>query len=268
MPPPEAPCRQVDQGRCQGASRYSGAWPAAHPRHRTRLPTQKSRRPRRPAPASQNKPAPARERAGRGLSDSAARTGRQRASREARKRCGHDRLTVGSLVAVRSRGHARPGYLARRSRARSRPRAKRGYETRPHLPRRPAGRRLLQRLQHETSLRKGIPEGRLIAHETEPHYRLVPTEAQDVMSGHAGDIVQAALDAHPFLQTAQRHTHQKLLLLVVSQYVGLLPLLLQPAIHLFDRSVVKSLDRLACLLARSEERRVGKECRSRWAPYH
>src|SRR3712207_7439137 len=25
---------------------------------------------------------------------------------------------------------------------------------------------------------------------------------------------------------------------------------------------------LACLLLRSEERRVGKECRSRWSPYH
>ena len=24
----------------------------------------------------------------------------------------------------------------------------------------------------------------------------------------------------------------------------------------------------ACMLARSEERRVGKECRSRWSPYH
>ena len=25
---------------------------------------------------------------------------------------------------------------------------------------------------------------------------------------------------------------------------------------------------LACILTRSEERRVGKECRSRWSPYH
>ena len=24
----------------------------------------------------------------------------------------------------------------------------------------------------------------------------------------------------------------------------------------------------ACILPRSEERRVGKECRSRWSPYH
>ena len=25
---------------------------------------------------------------------------------------------------------------------------------------------------------------------------------------------------------------------------------------------------VACKIARSEERRVGKECRSRWSPYH
>ena len=25
---------------------------------------------------------------------------------------------------------------------------------------------------------------------------------------------------------------------------------------------------IACLVGRSEERRVGKECRSRWSPYH
>ena len=28
------------------------------------------------------------------------------------------------------------------------------------------------------------------------------------------------------------------------------------------------LRRLDCVLERSEERRVGKECRSRWSPYH
>ena len=30
----------------------------------------------------------------------------------------------------------------------------------------------------------------------------------------------------------------------------------------------KALDLLAKSSARSEERRVGKECRSRWSPYH
>ena len=31
---------------------------------------------------------------------------------------------------------------------------------------------------------------------------------------------------------------------------------------------VKSVGVAAMLLVRSEERRVGKECRSRWSPYH
>ena len=33
-----------------------------------------------------------------------------------------------------------------------------------------------------------------------------------------------------------------------------------------DRQVVTDL--IDTLMARSEERRVGKECRSRWSPYH
>ena len=33
--------------------------------------------------------------------------------------------------------------------------------------------------------------------------------------------------------------------------------------HHLDRVVIA-----ACSLCRSEERRVGKECRSRWSPYH
>ena len=32
--------------------------------------------------------------------------------------------------------------------------------------------------------------------------------------------------------------------------------------------VIEPLNRLSFLFARSEERRVGKECRSRWSPYH
>ena len=30
----------------------------------------------------------------------------------------------------------------------------------------------------------------------------------------------------------------------------------------------RSIDCLRCQVRRSEERRVGKECRSRWSPYH
>ena len=40
--------------------------------------------------------------------------------------------------------------------------------------------------------------------------------------------------------------------------------------HLYDKKVVSRLAALApaFILYRSEERRVGKECRSRWSPYH
>ena len=33
-------------------------------------------------------------------------------------------------------------------------------------------------------------------------------------------------------------------------------------------SVIRSLNISADVILRSEERRVGKECRSRWSPYH
>ena len=32
--------------------------------------------------------------------------------------------------------------------------------------------------------------------------------------------------------------------------------------------ISKSLSKQALIMSRSEERRVGKECRSRWSPYH
>ena len=35
-----------------------------------------------------------------------------------------------------------------------------------------------------------------------------------------------------------------------------------------DSKYVKQLEDIIALLTRSEERRVGKECRSRWSPYH
>ena len=38
--------------------------------------------------------------------------------------------------------------------------------------------------------------------------------------------------------------------------------------YLFDRADVHGVE-ISCFLSiRSEERRVGKECRSRWSPYH
>ena len=45
-------------------------------------------------------------------------------------------------------------------------------------------------------------------------------------------------------------------------------------INLFDELDIKLTDKEDCIilsekpLTRSEERRVGKECRSRWSPYH
>ena len=40
-------------------------------------------------------------------------------------------------------------------------------------------------------------------------------------------------------------------------------------IHIIDlHKTVLKLDEAANALKRSEERRVGKECRSRWSPYH
>ena len=35
-----------------------------------------------------------------------------------------------------------------------------------------------------------------------------------------------------------------------------------------NQGLAVSLDRPSCQDTRSEERRVGKECRSRWSPYH
>ena len=40
------------------------------------------------------------------------------------------------------------------------------------------------------------------------------------------------------------------------------------AIHHVDHDVLDDPERWAITLLRSEERRVGKECRSRWSPYH
>src|SRR5437016_11633861 len=41
-----------------------------------------------------------------------------------------------------------------------------------------------------------------------------------------------------------------------------------PIVHEVETSFTISLDTPAAMAARSEERRVGKECRSRWSPYH
>jgi len=51
--------------------------------------------------------------------------------------------------------------------------------------------------------------------------------------------------------------------LVEREKVSLMP----PALAL-RRDVAQALERLPRMRDRSEERRVGKECRSRWSPYH
>ena len=59
--------------------------------------------------------------------------------------------------------------------------------------------------------------------------------------------------------------------------VGLTSLLIHTAmiggvvyatLHAAPSDTRVSMDTTVVLLARSEERRVGKECRSRWSPYH
>ena len=36
----------------------------------------------------------------------------------------------------------------------------------------------------------------------------------------------------------------------------------------YGRTIPKTAEEFSALIHRSEERRVGKECRSRWSPYH
>src|SRR5579859_7232270 len=67
---------------------------------------------------------------------------------------------------------------------------------------------------------------------------------------------------------------------VTHPYMGPLPTLFYPAFHVMDYGVhtwdmewglgknARLDERTAGVLVRSEERRVGKECRSRWSPYH
>ena len=39
-------------------------------------------------------------------------------------------------------------------------------------------------------------------------------------------------------------------------------------IDFYTRNISNAKERTVVILCRSEERRVGKECRSRWSPYH
>ena len=45
-------------------------------------------------------------------------------------------------------------------------------------------------------------------------------------------------------------------------------LLLKTPMKVYQENGILITGENACILYRSEERRVGKECRSRWSPYH
>src|SRR2546430_12846929 len=51
-------------------------------------------------------------------------------------------------------------------------------------------------------------------------------------------------------------------------YEEILPGLSVPSLHYYGFLEDSDVDRCWLFLERSEERRVGKECRSRWSPYH
>src|SRR5256885_7251854 len=87
------------------------------------------------------------------------------------------------------------------------------------------------------------------------HTRLQGDWSSDVCSS---DLVHAhcsVADANPFLQSVHRCMTSRLLQLPDKHSVTAL-------LNTWAQSVHQ-----ACL-SRSEERRVGKECRSRWSPYH
>ena len=70
-----------------------------------------------------------------------------------------------------------------------------------------------------------------------------------------------------FLLSIKENIFRKYIYLLVSLAVG--ALLGDAFIHLIPESFKNSSNATYVSLAvRSEERRVGKECRSRWSPYH
>ena len=75
---------------------------------------------------------------------------------------------------------------------------------------------------------------------------LVPELGADITAGAAGDVQ---------------------LVLVAVAALGALPHQLAVVLHDLDLAVIATFLTVVAL-GRSEERRVGKECRSRWSPYH
>src|SRR3712207_7244206 len=88
-----------------------------------------------------------------------------------------------------------------------------------------------------------------------------PVEARDFLDRAFGGDLQIA--SHP--DTSWQVSVTRVDTGQFTSSAVALPADLKVAVHGTDEVIVNSLDRG---LVRSEERRVGKECRSRWSPYH
>src|SRR2546427_1467874 len=93
---------------------------------------------------------------------------------------------------------------------------------------------------------------------------------------HAGLLVLAADDVQsvPVLQfliaesLSERPTIGRAQKLEIVKRVGVFPKPQAMQLHKSNGRFEPLIDGTGILVARSEERRVGKECRSRWSPYH
>ena len=63
----------------------------------------------------------------------------------------------------------------------------------------------------------------------------------------------------------QRHAIQTHFVQIGENYIDLIERYVKP---LYEEGDLLSISEKVIALCRSEERRVGKECRSRWSPYH
>src|SRR5919106_6725511 len=96
------------------------------------------------------------------------------------------------------------------------------------------------------------------------HYRSVRKERQTIAREvDTGDLQPASTDRTPYAAAE----HQDLRAMLHQALQGLPPTL-RTAVVLRDLQELSYQEIADKLGLRSEERRVGKECRSRWSPYH
>src|SRR6266540_1172543 len=76
---------------------------------------------------------------------------------------------------------------------------------------------------------------------------------------HAERLIESLLDRHG-QHVRRRSVEADDLALTIDRQ--------EPVADAAEDSVLRGLHRLDLASVRSEERRVGKECRSRWSPYH